>query len=87
MSSRISVILLVLGRPERSSSSTDTRLVLKYGCQSKTAIRLKECSPKAPLSISGILVVDLLSFELHTKLDADMLLGFAIRRRQNEIRS
>jgi hypothetical protein len=45
--STFSVVLLVLGRPERSSSSADTQLTLKYECHSKTAVRLKECSPKA----------------------------------------
>jgi hypothetical protein len=50
MSSQIfsifSVVLLVLGRPECSSSSTDTQLALKHECHSKTAGQLKECSPK-----------------------------------------
>jgi hypothetical protein len=44
--STFSVILLILGRPEHSSSSTDTRLALKRECHSKTAVQLKECSPK-----------------------------------------
>jgi hypothetical protein len=34
--SRFSVILLVLGHPERSSSSSDTRLALKHECHSIT---------------------------------------------------
>jgi hypothetical protein len=42
-----SVILLVLGRPEHSSSSTDTQPALKRECHRKIAVRLKECSPKA----------------------------------------
>jgi hypothetical protein len=66
MSSRIfstfSVVLPVLGRPERLSSSTDTQLVLKHECHSKTAAWRKECSPKALRSISEVSVVDLLSF-------------------------
>jgi hypothetical protein len=66
MSSRIfstfSVVLLMLGRPEHSSSSTDTQLVLKRECHSKIAARLKECPPKASQSISRVLVADLLSF-------------------------
>jgi hypothetical protein len=66
MSSRIfstfSVVLLVLGHPECSSSSTDTRPALKRECHSKTTVRLKECSPKASQSISGVPVGDLLSF-------------------------
>jgi hypothetical protein len=45
--------LVVLGHPERSSFSTDTRTALKHECHSKTAVQLKECSPKAS---------DLLSF-------------------------
>jgi hypothetical protein len=55
----ISVILLVLGRPEGSSSSTDTQPVLKRECHSKTTVRLKECSPKASRNVS---VADLPSF-------------------------
>jgi hypothetical protein len=51
MSSQIfltfSVVLLVLGRPERTSSSTDTQPALKHEYYSKTAVWLKECSPKA----------------------------------------
>jgi hypothetical protein len=51
MSSRIfstlSIVLLVLGCPERSSSSTDARPALKGEHHSKTAVWLKECSPKA----------------------------------------
>jgi hypothetical protein len=65
MSSRVfstfSVVLLVLGRPERLSSSTDTRLLLKHECHSKTNVWLKECFPKASQSISRVLVTDLLS--------------------------
>jgi hypothetical protein len=55
MSSRIlsafSVILLVLGHPEHSSSSTDTQLALKRECHSKTTAYLEECFPKASQSI------------------------------------
>jgi hypothetical protein len=60
--SKYSVILLVVGHPERSSSSTDTRPALKHGCHSKTAVRIKEYSPKASQSISRISVADLPSF-------------------------
>jgi hypothetical protein len=35
-------ILLVLGRPELSSSSTESQLALKCECHSKTADQLKE---------------------------------------------
>jgi hypothetical protein len=47
MFSTFSVILLVLGCPEHSSSSADTRPPLKRECHSKTAVWLKKCSPKA----------------------------------------
>jgi hypothetical protein len=59
------------------ASSTDTRPALKHERHSKTAVRLKECSPEASRSISG----------LHAKLDADMLLDFAIHCRQNKTQS
>jgi hypothetical protein len=66
MNSRIfstfSVILLVLGHPECSSSSTDPQPALKHECHSETAIWLKECSPKASRSISRVLVVELQNF-------------------------
>jgi hypothetical protein len=74
--------LLVLGHPERSSSPTDTQQALKHECRSKTAVWLKECSPKVSRSISRVLVADLLR-----KLDAETLLNFAIHHRQNETRS
>jgi hypothetical protein len=63
--SAFSVVLLVLGHPEISSSSTDTWPALKHECHSKTAVqlkKLKECSPKASWNISRVSVVDLLSF-------------------------
>jgi hypothetical protein len=60
--STFSVVLLVLGRPERSSSSNDTRPALKLECYSKTAVQLKECSAKAPRIISRVSVADLPSF-------------------------
>jgi hypothetical protein len=75
--------LLVLGHPKHSSSSTDTEPILKFECHSETAIWLKECSPKVSRSkgfSSGFT-------ELHTKLDADTQLDFAIHRRQNETQS
>jgi hypothetical protein len=57
MSSRIfstfSIVLLVLGRPERSSSSTDAQPVLKLECHSKTAAQLKERSPKSHEAFQG----------------------------------
>jgi hypothetical protein len=54
--------LLVLGLPECSSSSTDTRPALKRDCHAKTAVRLKICYPKASQNISRVSVADLLSF-------------------------
>jgi hypothetical protein len=59
--STVSVVLQVLGHPERVSSSTDTQLALKHECYSKTAVCLKECSPEASQSISRVSVADLLS--------------------------
>jgi hypothetical protein len=56
------VVLLVLGPPERSSSSTDTRPALKRECQLKTGVLLKECSPNASQSISRVSVADFPSF-------------------------
>jgi hypothetical protein len=53
------VVLLVLG-PERSSFSTDPQSALKSECHSKTAVWLKEGSPKASQSI---FVADLPSFK------------------------
>jgi hypothetical protein len=48
--------------PWRLSSSTDTQLALNRECHSETAVRLKESSPKASLSISRVSVADLPSF-------------------------
>jgi hypothetical protein len=56
------VVLLLLGRLESSSSSTDIRPALKRECHSKIAVRLKECSPEASRSITRVSVVDLPSF-------------------------
>jgi hypothetical protein len=60
--STFSVVLLMLGRPERLSSSTNPQLSLKHECHSKTTVRLKECFAKASRSISRFLVADLPSF-------------------------
>jgi hypothetical protein len=57
-----SVVLVVPGRPERLSSSTDTRPALKRESHSETAVRLKECSPKASRRILRVSVADLPSF-------------------------
>jgi hypothetical protein len=61
--STFSVILLVLGRPEHSSSSTDTRPALKRECHSKTAVWLKRIFSKS--LTKHFLVVDLPSFTQH----------------------
>jgi hypothetical protein len=52
-------VLLVLGRPECSSSSSDTQLSWKCECHLEIAIWLKECSPNAPQTISRDSVADL----------------------------
>jgi hypothetical protein len=44
--STFSVVLLMLGHPVCSSSLTDIWSALKSECYSKTAVWLKECSPK-----------------------------------------
>jgi hypothetical protein len=80
--STFSVVLLVLGHPERLSSSTDTRQALKRECHSKTTIQLKEMFPKASRSISGF---GSGFTELHAKLYAHMLLDSAIHHRQKEV--
>jgi hypothetical protein len=45
--STFSVVLLVLGRPERLSFLADTQPAFKHECHSETTVQLKECSPKA----------------------------------------
>jgi hypothetical protein len=52
-------VLLVLSRAEHLSSSTDTQPAFKHECHPKTAVWLKECSPKASQSISRVSVADL----------------------------
>jgi hypothetical protein len=54
-------------------------------CHLKTAVRLKELSPKASRSTSRGSVADLASFM--AKLGADTLLDFATHRSQNETQS
>jgi hypothetical protein len=78
--STFSVVLLVLGRPEHLSSSTDTRPALKCECHSKLLSFSKNLTTYFKGFGSGFT-------ELHTKLDADTLLDFASHRRQNETRS
>jgi hypothetical protein len=60
--STFSIVSLVLGHPVGSSFSSDTQPVLKCECHSKTAVQLKECSPKASQSISSASVADLPNF-------------------------
>jgi hypothetical protein len=45
--STFSIVLLASGHPENSLSSTDTQPALKCEWNLKTALWLKECSPKA----------------------------------------
>jgi hypothetical protein len=52
--STFSIDLLVLGRSKRSSSSTGTRPASKRECHSKTAVWLKECSPKSHEAFQGV---------------------------------
>jgi hypothetical protein len=89
MSSRIfstfSVVLLVLGRPERLSFSIDTQPALKHDCHSKNAVRLKECSPKASRSISRFSVVDLLSFTQNLMLTRFSILPFIAAEGKHEV--
>jgi phosphopantetheinyl transferase (holo-ACP synthase) len=59
--STFSIVLLVRGHPERSSS-TDTQPALKCECHSVTAVWLKECFLKALQRISSVSVADLQSF-------------------------
>jgi hypothetical protein len=58
--STLSVVFLVLGRPESSSSSTNTRSALKHECHSKTAVWLKNALQKSHKA--RVLVANLASF-------------------------
>jgi hypothetical protein len=55
----LSVVLLILGCPERSSASTDIQQALKHECHPKTAVRLKVCTLKASVGLSRVLEADL----------------------------
>jgi hypothetical protein len=79
--STFSVILLVLGRPECLSPSTDTQAALKRECHSNTTVQLKKFSKSPMKYFKGF---GSRFTELHAKFDADMLLDFAIHHRQNE---
>jgi hypothetical protein len=51
--STFSVLLLVPGHPEHSSSSTDTHTALERKCHSKTAVCLKELLQKLLETFQG----------------------------------
>jgi hypothetical protein len=72
----------VFDHPENSSSSTDTQPALKHECHSKTAERMFSKSFMKHFKGFGSRFI-----KLNAKLDADMLLDFAIHRIQNKTRS
>jgi hypothetical protein len=78
MNSIFSIILLVLGRPEYLSFSTDTQPALKHECHSESYVWLKECSQNLTKHFKGF---GSRFTELPAKLGADTLLDFAIHRR------
>jgi hypothetical protein len=90
MTSRIfltfSGVLLVLGHPERSSSSTDTLLALKRECHSKTAVWLEECSPKVSQSISWVSAADLPSFTENLMLTHYSILSCIADKIKHEVK-
>jgi hypothetical protein len=76
--------LLVLGRPERSSSSSVTQPALKREWQSKLPSCLKNVLQKPQKHFKGFSG----GFtELHAKLDVGTLLDSAIYYRRNETRN
>jgi hypothetical protein len=81
--STFSIVLLVLGRPERSSSLT--RLALKRECHSETAVRLKECSPKASRSIARVPVADLPSFSQNSMQTHCLILPYVADKTKHEV--
>jgi hypothetical protein len=83
--STFSVILLGLGSPERSSSSTDIHPALKRECHSETALQLKECSPKASQSISRVSVADLPSFTLNLMQTRCLILPSIADKTKHEV--
>jgi hypothetical protein len=68
-----------VGRPERSSSSTDTQLTFKNPGV------LKEFSPKASRSISRVLVADLPSFKQNLKQTHCSILPSITNRTKHEV--
>jgi hypothetical protein len=71
--STFSVVLLVLGRPECSSSSSNTRPASNVNAVQKPLSGLMKHFTGFGSGFT----------ELHAKLDTDILLDFAIHRRQN----
>jgi hypothetical protein len=80
--SAFSVILLVLGHPERLSSLTDTQ----RECHSKAAIWLKECSPKASRRISRVSVAGLPSFTQNLMQTHCSILPFTAEKMKHEVK-
>jgi hypothetical protein len=82
--SKYSVVLLVLGLPDRLSFSTDIQPALKRECHSKTTVLLKGCSQKSLMKhFKGF---SSKVTKIHANLDAD-LLDFIIHHRQNKTQS
>jgi hypothetical protein len=84
--STFSFVLLVPGRPEHSSSSTDNRPTLKRECHSKTAVWLEECHPKASRSISMVSVEDLPSFTQNLMQTNCSFLPSIAAKRKHEVK-
>jgi hypothetical protein len=68
------------------SSSADTQPVLKHECHSKTAVWLKECSPKASQSISRVLIADLQSFTQNLMLTSFSILPSIAAEEKHEVK-
>jgi hypothetical protein len=83
--STFSVVLLVLGRPERLSSSIATQPALKVEYHSKTTVWLKEYSPDASQNISMLSVVDLLSFVRNLTQTCCSILPSIADKRKHEV--
>jgi hypothetical protein len=82
---RFSIVLPVLGRPEHSLYSSDTRPALKRECHSKTAVQLKECSSKASQSISMVPVADLPSFKQNLMQARCLILPSIAKKVKHEV--
>jgi hypothetical protein len=86
MFSTYSSVLLVFGRPEHSSPSTDTQLALKQECHSKTHVQLKEFSPKASRRISGVSIAVLPSFTQNLMQTGCLILPFIADKTRHEVK-